>query len=152
VESYPPQEHRFEKLLVPESSRDEAVESLRGLRPEWEEHHRIKISDGSFAAAADLSILFDCDYQLPDKAIDLADKAGARTQVPMLSMKPPLYQEPQRSGVSSERREFPPPQMAALCRAATTAQMSDVEVEAIRLQQRIVGTFEFLHAHGRELS
>jgi len=76
---------------VPEPSRDEALEILRGLRPKWEEHHRVKITDGALAAAVGLSIRFDCDHQLPDKAIDLADKAGARTQVPMLSMRPPPH-------------------------------------------------------------
>ncbi|MBM3883971.1 MAG: ATP-dependent Clp protease ATP-binding subunit, partial [Verrucomicrobia bacterium] len=122
VESDPALERRFEKVLVPEPSRDETVEILRGLRPKWEEHHRVKITDGALAAAVDLSIRFDCDHQLPDKAIDLADKAGARTQVPMLSMRPPPHQEPQRSGDSVERRKFPHPKMAALCRDAATVQ------------------------------
>ena len=87
IESDPALERRFEKVLVPEPSRDETVEILRGLRPKWEEHHRVKISDRALAAAVDLSVRFDCDHQLPDKAIDLVDKAGARTQVPMLSMR-----------------------------------------------------------------
>ena len=88
VESDPALERRFEKVLVAEPSRDESVEILRGLRPKWEEHHRVKISDRALEAAVDLSIRFDCDHQLPDKAIDLVDKAGARIQVPMLSMRP----------------------------------------------------------------
>ena len=86
VESDAALERRFEKVLVPEPSRDDALEILRGLRPKWEEHHRVKITDRALEAAVDLSIRFDCDHQLPDKAIDLVDKAGARTQVPMLSM------------------------------------------------------------------
>ncbi len=86
VESDAALERRFEKVLVPEPSRDEAVEILRGLRPKWEEHHRVKITDSALTAAVDLAMRFDCDHQLPDKAIDLVDKAGARTQVPMLSM------------------------------------------------------------------
>ena len=87
VESDAALERRFEKVLVPEPSRNEAVEILRGLRPKWEEHHRVKITDRALEAAVDLSIRFDCDHQLPDKAIDLVDKAGARTQVPMLSLR-----------------------------------------------------------------
>jgi ATP-dependent Clp protease ATP-binding subunit ClpC len=86
VESDAALERRFEKVLVPEPSRDEALEILRGLRPKWEEHHRVKITESGLTAAVDLAIRFDCDHQLPDKAIDLVDKAGARTQVPMLSM------------------------------------------------------------------
>jgi ATP-dependent Clp protease ATP-binding subunit ClpC len=88
IESDPALERRFEKVLVPEPSRDEAVEILRGLRPKWEEHHRVKITERALEAAVDLSMRFDCDHQLPDKAIDLVDKAGARTQIPVLSMKP----------------------------------------------------------------
>jgi ATP-dependent Clp protease ATP-binding subunit ClpC len=88
IESDPALERRFEKVLVPEPSRDETVEILRGLRPKWEEHHRVKITERALEAAVDLSIRFDCDHQLPDKAIDLVDKAGARTQIPVLSMRP----------------------------------------------------------------
>ena len=87
IESDPALERRFEKVLVPEPSRDETVEILRGLQPRWEEHHRVKITERALEAAVDLSIRFDCDHQLPDKAIDLVDKAGARTQVPMLSLR-----------------------------------------------------------------
>ena len=43
---------------------------------------------GLFQAAVDLLVRFDGDHQLPDKAIDLVDKAGARTRVPLLSMRP----------------------------------------------------------------
>jgi len=78
-------ERRFEKIPVPEPSRDETLEILRGLRPKWEKHHGVKIIDAALAAAVDLSIRFDPDHQLPDKAVDLVDKAGARTQVPVLS-------------------------------------------------------------------
>jgi len=78
-------ERRFEKIPVPEPSRDETLEILRGLRPKWEKHHGVKITDAALSAAVDLSIRFDPDHQLPDKAVDLVDKAGARRQVPVLS-------------------------------------------------------------------
>ena len=45
----------------------------------------IRITDMALQAAVDLSIRFDVDHQLPDKAIDLVDKAGARTRIPLLS-------------------------------------------------------------------
>ena len=114
IESDPALERRFEKVLVPEPSRDETVEILRGLRPKWEEHHRVKITDRALEAAVDLSIRFDCDHQLPDKAIDLVDKAGARTQVPVLSMRQ-VHEErradrrggtPEPHGVSGEVTEL----------------------------------------------
>jgi len=86
VESDPALERRFERVLVPEPTRGETLEILGGIRPKWEEHHRVKITDKALEAAVDLSMRFDCDHQLPDKAIDLVDKAGARTQVPVLSL------------------------------------------------------------------
>jgi ATP-dependent Clp protease ATP-binding subunit ClpC len=88
VESDPALERRFEKVMVPEPSRDEVIEILKGLRPKWEEHHKARVTDKALEAAVDLSMRFDCDHQLPDKAIDLVDKAGARTRIPELSMGP----------------------------------------------------------------
>ena len=58
------------------------MEILKGLRGKWEEHHQVQITEQALQAAVDLSIRFDGDHQLPDKAIDLVDKAGARIQVP----------------------------------------------------------------------
>lgn len=88
VETDPALERRFEKIIINEPTRDESVFILKGIRPKWEKHHNCAISDKAIEAAVDLSIRFDADHQLPDKAIDLVDKAGARTQVPELSMKP----------------------------------------------------------------
>jgi ATP-dependent Clp protease ATP-binding subunit ClpC len=81
-------ERRFEKITVNEPSPEETVEILKGVRPKWEKHHHVRITDRALEVAVDLSIRFDGDHQLPDKAIDLVDKAGARTQVPILSMVP----------------------------------------------------------------
>ena len=81
-------ERRFEKVIVNEPSADETMAILRGMRPKWEEHHKVRIADKALEAAVNLSVRFDPDHQLPDKAIDLVDKAGARTRVPVLSMMP----------------------------------------------------------------
>lgn len=86
IESDPALERRFEKIMVNEPSRDEAIEILKGLRHKWETHHQARFTDQALQAAVDLSIRFDGDHQLPDKAIDLIDKAGARTRIPILSM------------------------------------------------------------------
>jgi len=87
IESDSALERRFEKIIANEPSRDEALEILKGLREKWEEHHRVRITQGALEAAVNPSIRFDGDHQLPDKAIDLVDKAGARTRIPFLSMK-----------------------------------------------------------------
>ncbi|MBI5631911.1 MAG: ATP-dependent Clp protease ATP-binding subunit [Nitrospirae bacterium] len=86
VETDPALERRFEKVIVNEPSRDEAIEILKGIRPKWEKHFNKKITDKALEAAVDLAIRFDIDHHLPDKAIDLVDKAGARVHVPFLSM------------------------------------------------------------------
>ena len=88
IETDPALERRFEKVIVNEPSRDEAIEILKGLRPKWEKHFNKKITDKSLETAVDLSIRFDKDHYLPDKAVDLVDKAGARMQIPFLSMGP----------------------------------------------------------------
>jgi ATP-dependent Clp protease ATP-binding subunit ClpC len=79
-------ERRFEKVAIHEPSPEEALAILRGIRPKWEEHHDVKISEDALETAVGLSVRFDGDHQLPDKAIDLVDKAGARARVPALSM------------------------------------------------------------------
>ena len=89
IESDQALERRFEKVIVNETSRDETVEILKGIRPKWEKHFNKKITDKALEAAVDLSIRFDTDHFLPDKAVDLVDKAGARMQVPFLSMMQP---------------------------------------------------------------
>jgi ATP-dependent Clp protease ATP-binding subunit ClpC len=86
IESDPALERRFEKIIVNEPSRDETIEILKGIRPKWEDHFSRKITDKALESAVDLSIRFDTDHNLPDKAIDLVDKAGARIRVPFLSM------------------------------------------------------------------
>lgn len=85
VESDKALERRFEKIIVNEPSSDETMEMLEGIRPNWEKHHGVKITDDALKAAVDFSIRFDVDHQLPDKAIDLVDKAGARVRIPLLS-------------------------------------------------------------------
>ncbi|MDP3112591.1 MAG: ATP-dependent Clp protease ATP-binding subunit, partial [Thermodesulfovibrionales bacterium] len=89
IESDPALERRFEKVIINEPSRDETVEILKGIRPKWEKHFNKKITDKALEAAVDLAIRFDTDHFLPDKAVDLVDKAGARMQVPFLSMMQP---------------------------------------------------------------
>ena len=82
VESDPALERRFDKVLVEEPDRDETLEILRGLRPGIERHHGVSLPDEALAAAVDLSVRFETDRKLPDKAIDLVDKAAARTRLP----------------------------------------------------------------------
>jgi ATP-dependent Clp protease ATP-binding subunit ClpC len=69
---------RFSPVTVDEPSVEQTVEILRGLAPEYERHHGVAIADPALVAAARLSDRYISEYQLPDKAIDLIDQAGAR--------------------------------------------------------------------------
>jgi len=68
---------RFQKIDVPEPSVEETVLILEGLRPRYEEFHRVRYTAGALRAAAELAARHLHDRRLPDKAIDVLDEAGA---------------------------------------------------------------------------
>ncbi len=72
---------RFQKIDIVEPSVAETIEILRGLRTRFEEHHGIKYADDALTAAAELAARHINDRQLPDKAIDVIDEAGARLRL-----------------------------------------------------------------------
>ncbi len=74
-------ERRFQKVLVNEPSVEDTIAILRGLQERYEVHHGIEITDPAIVAAATLSHRYITDRQLPDKAIDLIDEAGARIRM-----------------------------------------------------------------------
>ncbi|MFE2554780.1 ATP-dependent Clp protease ATP-binding subunit [Streptomyces sp. NPDC059352] len=74
-------ERRFQPVLIPEPTVEEAVQILEGLRDAYEAHHQVRFADGALAAAAELSDRYISDRFLPDKAIDLMDQAGARVRL-----------------------------------------------------------------------
>ncbi len=68
---------RFQKIDVYEPTLDESIEILKGLRPSFEEHHKVKYTDEAIKAAVELSAKYIGDRKLPDKAIDIIDETGA---------------------------------------------------------------------------
>jgi ATP-dependent Clp protease ATP-binding subunit ClpB len=74
-------ERRFQKVLVDEPTVEDTIAILRGLKERYEVHHGIEITDPAIVAAAQLSHRYIADRQLPDKAIDLIDEAGARIRM-----------------------------------------------------------------------
>src|SRR5712672_2803066 len=74
-------ERRFQKVLVNEPSVEDTIAILRGLQERYEVHHKVEITDPAIVAAATLSHRYIADRQLPDKAIDLIDEAGARIRM-----------------------------------------------------------------------
>jgi len=72
---------RFQPILVPEPTADDAIAILRGLRDRYEAHHQVRYADDALVAAVELSDRYIADRFLPDKAIDLIDQAGARVRL-----------------------------------------------------------------------
>jgi ATP-dependent Clp protease ATP-binding subunit ClpA len=72
---------RFQKVDITEPSVPETIEILKGLRTRFEEHHGVKYADDALTAAAELAARHINDRQLPDKAIDVIDEAGARLRL-----------------------------------------------------------------------
>ncbi|BBB47063.1 ATP-dependent Clp protease ATP-binding subunit [Pelolinea submarina] len=81
IESDAALERRFQPIVVEEPSNEEALEILRGVRKNYEEHHRLVISDESLQAAVNLSSRYITDRFLPDKAIDLIDETSSRVRM-----------------------------------------------------------------------
>jgi len=81
IESDAALERRFQPITVDEPSQEETIEILQGIRPAYEDHHQLKISDEALEAATDLSARYVSDRFLPDKAIDLVDEASSRVRM-----------------------------------------------------------------------
>lgn len=74
-------ERRFARVQVEEPSQKESVQILKGLRPKYEAHHHLKISDEAVEAAVKLSNRYITNRFLPDKAIDLMDESAAMVRI-----------------------------------------------------------------------
>ena len=83
-------ERRFQPIQVQEPSVAHAIEILRGLRDRYESHHKVTITDAALVSAATLADRYVNDRQLPDKAIDLIDEAGARLRINRMTAPPDL--------------------------------------------------------------
>jgi len=81
-------ERRLQPVFVGEPSVEATIEMLRGLRPRYEAHHKVKISDEALEAAAQLSQRYISDRFLPDKAIDLIDEAASKIRIDTQSAPP----------------------------------------------------------------
>ncbi|MBX3552438.1 MAG: ATP-dependent Clp protease ATP-binding subunit ClpA [Pseudolabrys sp.] len=68
---------RFQKIDVKEPSVPDAIEILKGLKPYFEDYHKLKYTNDAIKAAVELSSRYIHDRKLPDKAIDVIDESGA---------------------------------------------------------------------------
>jgi len=89
-------ERRFQPVFVDEPSVDETIQILKGLRPKYEEHHKIRITDEALEAAARLSNRYLTDRHLPDKAIDLIDEAASKIRIDAESAPPDIKEMEKR--------------------------------------------------------
>ena len=149
IETDPALERRFDKIIVPEPARADAVKILAGLKPRFEKHYQLCITRKAIEAAVDLSIRFDGDHRLPDKAIDLLDLACAQIFMPDLSLSGHVG-EKRKAGskrlpiaavvsVLSEKTGIPEDVISA--EIGKKSQIKPAELKG-RLLQRIIGQDE----------
>lgn len=81
IEKDPALERRFQPIMVDETTVDETLEILKGIRESFEDHHNLIITDDALLAAVKLSKRYINDRFLPDKAIDLIDEAAAKKRI-----------------------------------------------------------------------
>jgi ATP-dependent Clp protease ATP-binding subunit ClpC len=106
-------ERRLQPVFIGEPSVEATIEMLKGLRPRYEAHHKIKISDEALEAAARLSQRYISDRYLPDKAIDLIDEAASKIRIDTESAPPQVKSLEQRvkqlaneEGAASQRQDY----------------------------------------------
>ena len=83
-------ERRFQPVKVDEPTLAHTIEILKGIRDQYEQHHRVTITDQALVAAANLADRYISDRHLPDKAIDLIDEAGSRLRIKRMKTPPDL--------------------------------------------------------------
>jgi ATP-dependent Clp protease ATP-binding subunit ClpC len=83
-------ERRFSPVYVDQPSVEDSIKILHGLRPRYEEHHGLRITDEAVEAAVRLSSRYISDRFLPDKAIDLMDEAASRVRLAVFNLPPEL--------------------------------------------------------------
>jgi len=81
-------ERRFQSVKVEPPSIEDAIEILKGLRPRYEDHHKMDLTDDAVTAAVKLSDRYITGRFLPDKAIDIMDEAGARARIKAMTRPP----------------------------------------------------------------
>jgi ATP-dependent Clp protease ATP-binding subunit ClpC len=96
-------ERRLQPIMVNEPSLEDTIEILKGVKPRYEEHHGLTITDEALEAAAELASRYVPDRFLPDKAIDLVDEAASRVRIKR-SYAPPSVNEVSK-GLESLRKE-----------------------------------------------
>jgi len=129
-------ERRFAPVYVEEPSIEETIEMLRALKPRYEGHHKVQISDEALVASARLSDRYLTERHLPDKAIDLIDEAASKHVIDNQSMTPELRQLKRRldelameTEAAAQRQDY-----EAAARIKAEVEQIKLEYEAQRAQ------------------
>ena len=122
-------ERRMQPVFVDEPTVEQTIEMLRGLRPRYEAHHKIKITDAALEAAARLSQRYITDRHLPDKAIDLIDEAASKLRIDAESAPPDVKEKEQRIQQLASEEE-------AAVQRADYEKAAQLRAERLRLEQQ----------------
>ena len=116
-------ERRFQPVQVGEPSQEASLEILKGLRPKYEQHHKLQLTDEALEAAVSLSSRYINDRFLPDKAIDLMDEAASRVRMEEEELSPELKSLEEKLNTLTRDKE------AAIAKQdyETAAQLRDIE-------------------------
>ncbi len=128
-------ERRFQPIVVPEPTKEQSVEILRGLRDRYESHHRIKILDEALATAVELSDRYITSRFLPDKAIDLMDQAAARVRIQSTA-------EPDNVRELDEKTHELKKELEASQRSKKTKEAEDIKKEIGNLEKHREALFD----------
>ena len=129
-------ERRFQPVTVEEPSAEETMEILRGLRPYYEKHHGVEITDEALDAAVKMSQRYINDRFLPDKAIDIIDEAASRIQLAGYQSAPEMEAYELELGALRDEKEEAV-KSADLSRAkAVQARQLEVEEEMEKLRAK----------------
>ena len=121
-------ERRFQPIFLEEPSVEDTVEILKVLRPRYEAHHKVDISDAALVAAAKLSDRYITGRQLPDKAVDFIDEAASKLRIDEQILSPDLKEREDRLRYLSD-------QEVAAAERSDYERAAEYRTERLRLQQ-----------------
>ncbi len=119
---------RFQKIDIVEPTIPETIEILRGLKSRFEDHHQVKYTNEALIAAAELAARHINDRNLPDKAIDVIDEAGARQRLLPEAERKKLLDEHDIEAVIANMARIPPRQVSRSDRDALRTLERDLKL------------------------
>jgi ATP-dependent Clp protease ATP-binding subunit ClpC len=121
-------ERRFQPVFVSEPTVEQAIQILKGLRPRYEAHHKVKITDEALEAAVKLGHRYITERHLPDKAIDLIDEAASKLRIDAESSPPTVRASETRLKELTNEEE-------AASQREDFAKSAELKAERLRLEK-----------------